>query len=760
MDLKINLKHYWIFLVTIIFYCIGFAVHFIAQHSGTHPSKGVEVLRENSPKIDIVNEIKNEDVTDVIENGNNESKYSKPDNLFYFLQVSDIHMSDKYTRGAQGHLYYLLKKMIPVIEPNFLFITGDITDSMKGINIGTVENDWKMYRKIIETTGINDKNNGTFLWDLRGNHDCFMVPEWSSKYNYFKDYSQRKTRGFTFNYQTSYGTYSFAGLDGCPVYSTTNPFFGIVDEVSMDMYTKFMDNNIENPNNKHNFVLIHFPETTVKFSDSSSGKEWEDYTKYISLLLTGHFHNLGGYQMYAYHHDFLELEIIDFKLHGRYRIVSVDNDIVSITDNFLPLPTLPYDFKTSNIDDLINNPPEIFNQDIPPIVHITSPKNSRFILKDKEPVKESLSSGYIRVLVFSSQSPNDLKLSLYIDDKLQEVEFKYVGDKKLERRSNNIINIVSRDNKDQSSSNEIRTVDQKTPPLWIAEWDNSKYNDGKSHSLKVIATDNKNLKGENMIQFRLDGKSDDLGISSYPQFVLRSVFVKTLPILFGIVFIIYELMLILPRLYAVRNIIPNHSKLPFLPNKYIGDIISNETKSFQNNFFKKHFILPFIEAFTLDGIFYPLQILAICLLVFPAKVGVVTRSSEHVSKIGGEFLYGLYGSGQWANIFDQYGLDLLFFILIPFVDTLIIVFANHKRRHHICVTIIILIILILKCIIQLIICIAISYVSGGIMAVFFSPFPTWNCIYCWVLIFIIVIRRIRYHDDKPVSPELSAAVQV
>eukprot|EP00833_Pecoramyces_ruminatium_P002336 jgi/Orpsp1_1/1176368/evm.model.c7180000057332.1 len=183
--------------------------------------------------------------------------------------------------------------MIPVIEPNFLFITGDITDSMKGINIGTVENDWKMYRKIIETTGINDKNNGTFLWDLRGNHDCFMVPEWSSKYNYFKDYSQRKTRGFTFNYQTSYGTYSFAGLDGCPVYSTTNPFFGIVDEVSMDMYTKFMDNNIENPNNKHNFVLIHFPETTVKFSDSSSGKEWEDYTKYISLLLTGHFHNLG-----------------------------------------------------------------------------------------------------------------------------------------------------------------------------------------------------------------------------------------------------------------------------------------------------------------------------------------------------------------------------------------------------------------------------------------------------------------------------------
>jgi len=62
----------------------------------------------------------------------------------------------------------------------------------------------------------------------------------------------------------------------------------------MDMYTDFMDKAKANNNNKHNFVLSHFPETSAKFGKSSSGKRWEDYTKDISLLLTGHFHNFGG----------------------------------------------------------------------------------------------------------------------------------------------------------------------------------------------------------------------------------------------------------------------------------------------------------------------------------------------------------------------------------------------------------------------------------------------------------------------------------
>jgi len=220
------------------------------------------------------------------------------------------------------------------------------------------------------------------------------------------------------------------------------------------------------------------------------------------------------------------------KLLGKYRIVSVDNDVVAFTDYVLPLPQLPYEFNTSKIDDLINNPPDVFNQEIPPIVHITSPKNSRFILKTKEPVKESLSSQYVRVLVFSNESPNNLNLSLYIDDKLQQVEFKYLGDhndkKNSKRNTKSIVNISSRDDKNQAIS-ESHTVDFKTPPLWVAKWDNKNYNDGKSHQLKVVVINknNSNLKGENTISFRLDGESDDLDISFMGNFLLKTVLVKT-----------------------------------------------------------------------------------------------------------------------------------------------------------------------------------------------------------------------------------------
>lgn len=300
-----------------------------------------------------------------------------------------------------------------------------------------------------------------------------------------------------------------------------------------------MDNAKADPQNKHNFVFMHFPETTAKFGKSTSGKHWEDYTKNISLLLTGHFHNLVGDQIYAYHHDYLEMELNDLKLHGKYRIVSIDNDVISISDNALPLPELPYDFKTSKIDNLISRPPQVFNQDIPPIVHITSPKNSHFIIEtNREPVKESLDSEYVRVLVFSKQSPNDLTISLYIDSKVQSVEFKYVGNQNLQKRFSDKIHIYSREedtkeNGNQSQNQSITTseeqiVDYKTPPLWIAKWDSSNYNDGKSHELKVVAYDKKNnLKGENIISFRLDGKKDGLGIPFIGQFLLKTVFAKS-----------------------------------------------------------------------------------------------------------------------------------------------------------------------------------------------------------------------------------------
>jgi len=68
----------------------------------------------------------------------------------------------------------------------------------------------------------------------------------------------------------------------------------------MEKYVTFMEKAKANPNNKHNFVFSHYPETTLKFGKSLSGKEWNDYSKDISLLLSGHFHTIGGMHIIIY----------------------------------------------------------------------------------------------------------------------------------------------------------------------------------------------------------------------------------------------------------------------------------------------------------------------------------------------------------------------------------------------------------------------------------------------------------------------------
>jgi len=86
MDFKVKYKHYWIFLVTIIFYCIGFVIHFIAQHQGTHPHNGKEILEKVNPITTVINESKLSNNNRTTEEGDN-AKYTSPDNLFYFIQV-------------------------------------------------------------------------------------------------------------------------------------------------------------------------------------------------------------------------------------------------------------------------------------------------------------------------------------------------------------------------------------------------------------------------------------------------------------------------------------------------------------------------------------------------------------------------------------------------------------------------------------------------------------------------------------------------
>ena len=62
--------------------------------------------------------------------------------------------------------------------------------------------------------------------------------------------------------------------------------------------------------------------------------------------MCGHLHRLFlgiGNTMYAHHKfpDLLELELSDMKEHAIYRIVAVDNDMISFSDQTLGLASIP-----------------------------------------------------------------------------------------------------------------------------------------------------------------------------------------------------------------------------------------------------------------------------------------------------------------------------------------------------------------------------------------------------------------------------------
>jgi len=87
-NLKLKIRHYWIFLVTLICYCLGIIIHFLAQYNGTHSHRGKEELKKVTSNINtIVDTNINNNDTNIFETNDNEMKYEKTENLFYFTQV-------------------------------------------------------------------------------------------------------------------------------------------------------------------------------------------------------------------------------------------------------------------------------------------------------------------------------------------------------------------------------------------------------------------------------------------------------------------------------------------------------------------------------------------------------------------------------------------------------------------------------------------------------------------------------------------------
>jgi hypothetical protein len=154
--------------------------------------------------------------------GDPHSAYYSPDTdkLLWFIHASDIHVG-AYQSTASANLQWLVSEARDVINPSFIVVTGDLTDSTNGnafgLPNGPYQAEWDQYKSI-----LSNRVDADFYFDLPGNHDAYND-------QYFAYYLANSVHGVA-NHTTQaswiregpWGKYHFLGVNTAD--NTGDPF--------------------------------------------------------------------------------------------------------------------------------------------------------------------------------------------------------------------------------------------------------------------------------------------------------------------------------------------------------------------------------------------------------------------------------------------------------------------------------------------------------------------------------------------------------
>ncbi len=223
------------------------------------------------------------------------------DKIFWFIHASDIHVGTSGTTDT-ANLQWLVTTAKNTINPSFIVVSGDLTDSTNGNWLGfpngPYQDEWDAYKNILA-----GRVTASDYFDLPGNHDAYN----DQYFAYYRANSvQGRATGLTQHSWTRvfpFGTYHFLGVntadnsgDGFSVFWPYGDYAGL-DAEELD----FIDTELaENTAAKLTLVFGHHPL-------AATGNAQDTYLYYGEDEFVGSLNTYGA-SLYGYGHTHASIE--------------------------------------------------------------------------------------------------------------------------------------------------------------------------------------------------------------------------------------------------------------------------------------------------------------------------------------------------------------------------------------------------------------------------------------------------------------------